>query len=67
MIGRKRSKEGLRKTYCQGRRLLRRIAAIPEPPDEQWHELRKRAKDLGYQVALLKKVKGNKPLLAKLD
>ena len=59
--------EGLRKTYSQGRRLLRRVAAIPEPPDEQWHELRKRAKDLGYQLALFKKVKGIKPLLAKLD
>jgi hypothetical protein len=54
--------EGLRKTYRQGRRRLRQVAATPEPPDEQWHELRKRAKDLAYQLALLKKVKGVEPL-----
>jgi hypothetical protein len=59
--------EGLRKTYCQGRRLMRRIVSIPEPSDGQWHELRKRAKDLGYQLALLKKLKGVKSLLARLE
>ena len=58
---------GLRKTYRQGRRLLTDIQNTPDAPDEQWHELRKRAKDLGYQLALLKKLKGVKPLLAKLD
>lgn len=59
--------EGLRKTYRQGHALLRQVEATPESPDEQWHKLRKRAKDLGYQLGLLKKVKGVKPLLAKLD
>jgi CHAD domain-containing protein len=58
---------GLRKTYRQGRRLLAEIQNTPNAPDEKWHELRKRAKDLGYQLALLKKLKGVKPLLAKLD
>jgi len=59
--------EGLQKTYCRGRRLMNRIVTIPEPSDEQWHELRKRAKDLGYQLGLLKKLKGVKSLLARLD
>jgi CHAD domain-containing protein len=59
--------EGLLKTYSQGRRLTRRIATMPEPPDEQWHELRKRAKDLGYQLSLFKKLDGVKPLLVRLD
>jgi CHAD domain-containing protein len=59
--------EGLRKTYRLGRALARQIAANPKPSDEEWHELRKRVKDLGYQLALLKKVKGIKPLLRKLD
>jgi CHAD domain-containing protein len=63
----KTAQEGLRKTYSQGRRLTRQIATTPEPSDEQWHELRKRAKDLGYQLSLLKKLKGVKPLLARLD
>lgn len=58
---------GLRKTYRQGRRLLAEIRNTPDAPDEQWHELRKRAKDLGYQLVLLKKLKGVKALLAKLD
>jgi CHAD domain-containing protein len=57
----------LRKTYHLGRGLARQVAANPEPPDEEWHELRKQVKDLGYQLALLKKVKGIKPLLRKLD
>jgi CHAD domain-containing protein len=59
--------EGLQKTYRQGRRLLRQVAAASESPDELWHELRKRVKDLGYQLALHKKIKGVKPQLAKLD
>ena len=59
--------KGLRKTYRQGRWLMRQVAAKSEASDEQWHELRKRAKDLGYQLALIKKVKGVKPLLAKLQ
>ena len=58
---------GLRKTYRQGRRLFAEIQNTPNAPDEKWHELRKRAKDLGYQLALVKKLKGVKPLLAKLD
>lgn len=58
---------GLRKTYRQGRRLLAEIQNTPDAPDAQWHELRKRAKDLGYQLALLRKLKGVKALLAKLD
>ncbi len=58
---------GLCRTYREGRRLLSDVADAPEPPEEQWHALRKRAKDLGYQMALLKKVKGVKPLLAKLE
>ena len=59
--------DGLRKTYQQGRRLLRQVEAAPQSPEEKWHELRKRAKDLGYQLALFKKVKGVKPLLIQLD
>lgn len=58
---------GLRKTYRQGRRLLVDIQNTPDAPDAQWHELRKRVKDLGYELALIKKVKEVKPLLAKLD
>ena len=60
-------REGLRKPYCRGRRLMRRIVGIPEPSDGEWHELRKRTKDLGYQLALLKKLKGVKSLLARLE
>ena len=59
--------EGLRKTYRQGRGLMRQVVARAEPSDEVWHELRKRVKDLGYQLNLLKKVRGVKPLLKKLD
>ena len=59
--------EGLRKTYRQGRRRMRQVVANPETSDEEWHELRKRVKDLGYQLTLLKKVKGIKPLMKKLD
>jgi CHAD domain-containing protein len=59
--------DGLRKTYRKGHRLLEAIQATPDVPDAQWHELRKRAKDLGYQLALLKKLKGVKALLAKLE
>jgi CHAD domain-containing protein len=59
--------QGLRKTYRQGRRRMRQVVANAETSDDEWHELRKRVKDLGYQVTLLKKVKGIKPLLKKLD
>jgi CHAD domain-containing protein len=59
--------EGLRKTYRQGRRLMHQVVADSEAPEEQWHEWRKRAKDLGYQLALIKKVKGVKPLLSKIQ
>jgi CHAD domain-containing protein len=59
--------EGLRKTYRQGRRLMHQVVANAETSDEEWHELRKRVKDLGYQLNLLKKVTGTKPLLKKLD
>ena len=50
-----------------GTALLHQFAAVPEPTDEQWHELRKRAKYLGYQLALFKRAKGIKPLLIRLD
>jgi CHAD domain-containing protein len=59
--------EGLRKTYRQGRGLMRHVVASAEPSDGEWHELRKRVKDLGYQLNLFKKVRGTKPLLKKLD
>jgi CHAD domain-containing protein len=59
--------EGLRKTYRQGRGLMRQVVANADASDEEWHELRKRVKDLGYQLNLLKKVRGIKPLLRKLD
>jgi CHAD domain-containing protein len=59
--------EGLRKTYLRGRGLTRQVVVNAKPSDEEWHELRKRIKDLGYQLTLLKKVKGIKPLLRKLD
>ena len=39
---------------------------MPNRTDELWHELCKRVKDLGYQLALLKRIKGIKPQLAKL-
>jgi CHAD domain-containing protein len=42
---------GLRRTYRSGRRRLRRTAA--EPSDENVHELRKRVKDLWYQLRIL--------------
>jgi CHAD domain-containing protein len=59
--------EGLRKTYRQGRGLMRQVMANVEPSDEEWHKLRKRVKDLGYQLNLLKKVRGIKSFLRKLD
>ncbi|MBV9492102.1 MAG: CHAD domain-containing protein [Verrucomicrobia bacterium] len=59
---------GLRQTYRQGRQLFAQIEAAPDSTtDEQWHDLRKRAKDLGYQLEPLKKVKGIKPFLSRLD
>jgi len=59
--------EGLQKTYRRGRRLVGQVAGATEAVDKLWHELRKRVKDLGYQLALLKKIKGVKPQLAKLE
>lgn len=59
--------EGLGKTYARGRRLLHQLSTTPEPSDGQYHELRKRAKDLGYQLSLLKRLKGVRPLLDRLD
>jgi CHAD domain-containing protein len=59
--------KGLRKTYRQGRGLMRQVVGHADASDEEWHELRKRVKDLGYQLRLLKKVKGVKSLLGKLD
>jgi CHAD domain-containing protein len=59
--------EGLRKSYRQGRGRMRQVVANPKASDEEWHELGKRVKDLGYQLNLLKKVRGVKPLLRKLD
>ena len=59
--------KGLRKTYRQGRRLMHQVVANPDSSDEEWHELRKRVKDLGYQLTLFKKVRGVRPLLRKLD
>jgi CHAD domain-containing protein len=59
--------EGLRKTYRQGRGLMRQVVANAGSSDEEWHELRKRVKDLGYQLNLIKKVRGIQPLLRKLD
>lgn len=60
-------REGLRKTYCRGSPAHEADWGIPEPSDGEWHELRKRTKDLGYQLALLKKLKGIKSLLATLE
>ena len=31
---------------------MRQVVAKSEPSDEEWHELRKRVKDLGYQLLL---------------
>ena len=58
---------GLQKTYKQGRRLLQATGKTVDQPDETWHELRKRAKDLGYQLALLDKLKRVDELEADLD
>jgi CHAD domain-containing protein len=58
---------GLAKTYRQGRRFFREVSTLDEPTDVQWHELRKRAKDLGYQLGLFKTAKGIKRLWTKLD
>jgi CHAD domain len=57
--------EGLRKTYRQGRRLLRPVSAASESPDELWDALRKRVKDLGYQLVLHKKIKGGQTTIGK--
>ncbi|MDQ2699867.1 MAG: CHAD domain-containing protein, partial [Actinomycetota bacterium] len=43
---------GLRRTYRDGRRALKHVESDPSP--EALHEWRKRVKDLGYQLRLLK-------------
>ena len=54
---------GLEVSYRRGRRELRTLAQAsgegetgPAPGDEAWHDLRKRVKDLGYQLRLLRPV-----------
>ncbi len=42
---------GLERIYRQGRRAVKRIGKNPH--DEQWHELRKRSKDLWYGAQLM--------------
>ena len=46
---------------------MHQVAANAETSDEEWHQLCKRVKDLGYQLTLLKKVMGIKTLLKKLE
>jgi CHAD domain-containing protein len=58
------AQEGLRKTYRRGRGLMRQVVASAEPSDEEWHQLRKRVKDLGYQLDLLKKASLHGPQLS---
>jgi CHAD domain-containing protein len=50
--------EGLRRTYRQGRELFAVSDSIGliNATDELWHESRKRAKMLGYQLRFLRKV-----------
>ncbi len=45
--------DGLRAVYREGRRALERVQAQPGD-DARWHELRKRVKDLGYAVRVLR-------------
>jgi CHAD domain-containing protein len=49
---------GLRRTYRQGRELFAVFGSIglQNASDELWHETRKRAKALGYQLRFLRKV-----------
>jgi CYTH domain-containing protein/CHAD domain-containing protein len=44
---------GLRESYKRGRKLMARVAADPDP--ELVHEWRKRAKDLWYQLRLIRR------------
>ncbi len=45
--------DGLRATYRQGRHALARLEDRPDT-DASWHDLRKRVKDLGYQLRALR-------------
>lgn len=45
--------DGLRATYRQGRRAVARLHDRPDS-DAGWHDLRKRVKDLGYQLRALR-------------
>jgi CHAD domain-containing protein len=49
---------GLRKTYRQGKNMVWQIEMIGQEnaSDESWHELRKCAKALGYQLRLLRPI-----------
>ncbi len=49
---------GLRKTYRKGRKLTEQVKqiGIANVSEESWHDLRKSAKALGYQIRLLKTV-----------
>jgi CHAD domain-containing protein len=58
---------GLQKTYKQGRQLLQATEKAVNQPQENWHELRKKAKDLGYQLTLLEKLERVDKLVADLD
>jgi CHAD domain-containing protein len=50
--------EGLRRTYRQGRELfaVSNSVGLLNATDELWHETRKRAKTLGYQLRFLRKI-----------
>jgi CHAD domain-containing protein len=50
--------EGLRRTYRQGRELfaVSDSVGLLNVSDELWHETRKRAKTLGYQLRFLRKI-----------
>jgi CHAD domain-containing protein len=50
--------DGLRRTYRQGRELFAVFNSIglQNASDELWHETRKRAKGLGYQLRFLRKI-----------
>jgi CHAD domain-containing protein len=50
--------EGLRRTYRQGRELfaVSNSIGLLNASDELWHETRKRAKTLGYQLRFLRKI-----------
>jgi CHAD domain-containing protein len=50
--------EGLRRTYRQGRELISQYDLVGREnfANESWHELRKNAKTLGYQLRLLRPI-----------